>query len=362
MSTTTDDTLTLKVNNTVMSGWNDIRVTRGVERLPSDFELSLTDWYPQEGYQLAPPGSSCTITIGDDRVMTGYVDQWVNTLTPQSHDIRVTGRGMCQDLVDCSAWWENNMIKGGDALAIIRKLASVYGITVTTDVDSFTTVPDFVINWGESSQQIIDRICRYEGLLYYDLPDGSLFLTRAGTASAASGVTQGVNLQKAEYTRSMNERFSEYTGLSVSVNSISELSPASGYDSVMLATARDPEAASMRTRRHVTIVESTLITTGCAQQAVNWEMNRRYGRSMALNVTVDSWRDSAGVLWQPNTFVPVSIPALGADSLNWLVSEVTFSRDDETGTTASLVLMPPEAFAVQPYRFYSGVAGRDVSS
>lgn len=254
------------------------------------------------------------------------------------------------------------MIKGGDALAIIRKLASVYGITVTTDVDSFTTVPDFVINWGESSQQIIDRICRYEGLLYYDLPDGSLFLTRAGTASAASGVTQGVNLQKAEYTRSMNERFSEYTGLSVSVNSISELSPASCYDSVMLATASDPEAAGMRTRRHVTIVESTLMTTGCAQQAVNWEMNRRYGRSMALNVTVDSWRDSAGGLWQPNTFVPVSIPALGADSLNWLVSEVTFSRDDETGTTASLVLMPPEAFSVQPYRFYSGVAGRDVSS
>ncbi|HBA7687477.1 TPA: hypothetical protein J1Z25_004453 [Escherichia coli] len=345
-----------------MSGWSHIRVTRGVERLPSDFELSLTDWYPQEGFQMAPPGSSCTISIGDDRVITGYVDQWVNTLTPQSHDIRVTGRGMCQDLVDCSAWWENNMIKGGDALAIIRKLALVYGITVTTDVDSFTTVPDFVISWGESSQQIIDRICRYEGLLYYDLPDGSLFLTRAGTASAASGVTQGVNLQKAEYTRSMNERFSEYTGLSVSVNSLSELSPASGYDSVMLATASDPEAASMRTRRHVTIVESTLMTTGCAQQAVNWEMNRRYGRSMALNVTVDSWRDSAGTLWQPNTFVPVSIPALGADSLNWLVSEVTFSRDDETGTTASLVLMPPEAFSVQPYRFYSGVAGRDVSS
>ncbi|HBA7856924.1 TPA: hypothetical protein J1Z58_005052, partial [Escherichia coli] len=101
----------------------------------------------------------------------------------------------------------------------------------------------------------------------------------------------------------------EYTGLSVSVNSLSELSPASGYDSVMLATASDPEAASMRTRRHVTIVESTLMTTGCAQQAVNWEMNRRYGRSMALNVTVDSWRDSAGTLWQPNTFVPVSIPA-----------------------------------------------------
>lgn len=361
MSTITDDTLTLTVNNTRMSGWQYIRVTRGVERLPSDFDLSLTDWYPQEGYQLAPPGSCCTISAGDDLLITGYVDAWHNTLSPDTHEIRVTGRGMCQDLVDCSAWWENNMIRRGDALTIIRKLASVYGITVKTDVTDFTTVPDFVINWGESSQQIIDRICRYEGLLYYDLPDGSLFLTRAGTTSAASGVEQGVNLQKAEYRRSMNERFSEYTGLSMSVNSISELSPSSGYDTVMLASASDPEAASMRTRKYITIVESTLMTNGCAQQAVNWEMNRRYGRSMTLSVTVDSWRDSAGKLWQPNSFVTANVPSLGADSLNWLVSEVTFSRDDDTGTTAELILMPPEAFSVQPYRFYSGVAGKDVS-
>ncbi|HAX5205297.1 TPA: hypothetical protein JZG45_000018 [Escherichia coli] len=360
MTTEPDNTLKLKVNGVTLSGWQNVRVTRGTERMPSDFDLLLTDWYPQEGQQLAPPGSSCTISIGDDLVITGYVDAWHNTLSPRTHEIRVTGRGMCQDLVDCSAWWENNMIKRGDALTIIRKLASVYGITVTTNETDFTTVPDFVINWGESPQQIIDRICRYEGLLYYDLPDGSLFLTRVGTASAASGVEEGVNLQKAGYTRSMNERFSEYIGLSVSVNTISELSPASGYDTVMLATAGDPEAASMRTRKHITIVESALMANGCAQQAVNWEMNRRYGRSMAVNVTVDSWRDSAGALWQPNTFVPVNIPSLGADNLNWILSEVTFSRNDDTGTTADLVLMPPEAFSVQPYRFYSGVAGQDV--
>ncbi|UMR99561.1 phage baseplate assembly protein [Escherichia coli] len=356
----TDDTLTLKAGGVSLSGWRNIRVTRSIERLPSDFDLSLTDWYPQEGQQLAPPGSRCTISVGDDLVITGYVDRWQNSLSSQTHEIRVTGRGMCQDLVDCSAWWENNMIKRSDALAIIRKLASVYGISVTTDVSAFTTTPDFVINWGESPQQIIDRICRYEGLLYYDLPDGSLFLTRVGSATAASGVEQGVNIQRAEYTTSMNERFSEYIGLSISVNTLSELSPSSGYDTVMLATASDPEAASMRTRKHITIVESTLMTTGCAQQAINWEMNRRYGRSMAVTVTVDSWRDSAGALWQPNTFVPVNIPAIGVDSLNWILSEVTFRRSYESGTTADLVLMPPEAFTVQPYRFYSGVAGKDV--
>lgn len=360
MTEQAEDTLTLKVDDVTLSGWKDIRVTRGIERMPSDFDLTLTDYYPDEGVQIVPPGASCTVSLGDDLVITGYVDRCQNVLTPRAHDIRVTGRGMCCDLVDCSAWWENNMIKGGDVLGIIRKLASVYGITVSTDVSDFTTIPDFVINWGESPGQIIDRICRYEGLLYYDLPDGSLFLTRTGSAYAASGAEQGVNIQKAEYTRTMDERFSEYIGLSMSVNTISELSASSGYDTVLLATATDPEAEALRNRRHITIVESTLVTTGCAQQAVNWEMNRRYGRSMAVSVTVDNWRDSAGALWEPNTYVPVDIPSLGLEGVSWILSEVTFSRSPDTGRTADLLLMPPEAFSVQPYRFWNGVAGEDV--
>ncbi|EPI9084582.1 phage baseplate assembly protein, partial [Yersinia enterocolitica] len=36
------------------------------------------------------------------------------------------------------------------------------------------------------------------------------------------------------------------------------------------------------------------------------------------------------------------------------LSEVTYLKDDH-GTSAQMVLMPPEAFTVQPYQFYSNL-------
>jgi prophage tail gpP-like protein len=104
-------------------------------------------------------------------------------------------------------------------------------------------VPQFTINWGESPQEIIERISRWSALLYYDLPDGNLLLTRVGTRRAASGVAEGENVEQAYYRADMSERFSDYVGVSMSVSPIAGFSPDTAYDSVTLATARDPEAA-----------------------------------------------------------------------------------------------------------------------
>jgi prophage tail gpP-like protein len=106
----------------------------------------------------------------------------------------------------------------------------------------------------------------------------------------------------------------------------------------------------MRYRKRIVIVESTLMASQQAQRAIDWEMNRRYGRSKQLSVTIDSWRDKAGKLWEPNTLIPVNLPTQANTEL--LIAEVTFMRDSD-GTHARLTLMPKEAFAVQPYAFIS---------
>jgi prophage tail gpP-like protein len=324
------DDLTLTINNKIISGWDQVRVTRSIERLPSDFDLSLMDYYPgSNDQQLVIPGNSCVVKIGTDTVLTGYVDRWMPRISSQRHEVRATGRSKCEDLVDCSAEWPNNVISNVTALQLAQRLAAPYGITASSDVTGMTTVPQFTLNWGESTQEIIDRVSRWAGLLYYDLPDGSLYLTRVGTQKAASGVAQGINIQEAEFESSMDERFSNYVGVSMSVNSAIELSPNSGYSSVMRASATDPEAATMRHREHIVIVESTMISHGQSQDCINWEMNRRYGRSKALHVTVDSWRDSSNKLWTPNTLLPITIPVFGLKNVLWLLSEITFIKNEQ---------------------------------
>lgn len=348
------DELVLKVGNRLIHGWDSVRVTRGIERLPSDFDLSLMDYYPGSGEeQLVRKGEPCQVTLGGDLVITGYIDRWNPSISKSRHEVRATGRSKCQDLVDCSAEWPNNVISQANALQIAQRLAAPYGISVSSDVTDMATVPQFTLNWGESSQEVIDRISRWAALLYFDTPDGNLLLTRVGSRKAASGVELGKNIEYASFTDAMDERFSDYVGVSMSMTPVMEISPNSGYSSVTLARARDPEAAEMRYRNRIIIVESTMIANQQAQNCIDWEMNRRYGRSKQLQVTVDSWRDSEGKLWEPNTLIPISISKFGLRDELWLLSEVTFIRDGNAGTTARMVLMPPAAFAVQPYQFYS---------
>lgn len=349
------DELILTVGHRQISGWDAVRVTCGIERLPSDFTLSLMDYYPANPrQQLVVAGESCTVQLGNDLVLTGYIDCWSPSVSTSRHQIVASGRGKCQDLVDCSAEWPNNVISQADALQIAQKLAAPYGINVTSDVRDLQKVPQFTLNWGESSQEVIDRISRWAALLYYDLPDGSLRLTRAGTRQAGSGITQGENIQNAYFTSSMDERFSDYTGVSMSMTPVAEMSSDGGYSAVTLATSQDPEAANMRYRNRIIIVESTMNSDKQAQNCIDWEMNRRYGRSKSLDVTIDSWRDSAGKLWQPNTLIPIRLPIFGLEDVLWLLSEVTFIRN-ERGTQARMFLMPPAAFAVRPWRFYSQI-------
>ncbi|AHE72797.1 phage baseplate assembly protein [Enterobacter ludwigii] len=349
------DELTLEVSGREISGWDQVRVTRSTEHLPSDFSLSLMDYYPGSGEkQLVTPGEACVVRLGNDPVVTGYIDRWSSAIGPSRHEVHASGRGKCQDLVDCSAIWPNNVIENATPLQIAQKLAAPYGIRVGTDVTDLQNVPQFSLNWGESSQEVIDRMMRWAALLYYDLPDGSLFLTRVSTRKAASGVAVGQNIQAAWYDSSCDGRYSDYTGISMPTTAVTEISPGDGYASVTLATAADPEMAAMRYRNLVTLIESTLNTYGAAQQYINWEMNRRFGRSRVLHVTVDSWRDTDGKLWEPNTLIPVTAPQLNLDNDAWLLGEITFQKD-ERGTTAEMVLMPPQAFMVEPYQFYSNI-------
>lgn len=352
MSNEKKDELSLVIGGRRISGWDSVRVTCGIERLPNDFEIGLLDYYPPTNEtQLVKAGDSCEVFLGEDRVITGYIDTWNGKINKTQHEISVTGRGKCQDLVDCSANWPNNVINRSNALQIAQKLASRYGIQASSNIPSsqFENIPQFTLNWGESSQQVIERTCRWSALLYYELSDGNLFLTRVGTQVAASGVAQGVNIEDANYSDSMADRYSEYIGVSLSI------SPMGGdYQPVQLAQARDPEAKKMRYRNYITLIDSNLITARREQESINWEMNRRYGRAKTLRVVVDSWRDASKKLWQPNTLIPINIPVFGLVEKQWLLSEVVFTRNQE-GTKAILTLMLPEAFVAEPYEFYQTI-------
>jgi prophage tail gpP-like protein len=54
------DDVTLVIDGRALGGWESVRITRGIERCPSDFELQMTERYPDEvDALLVKPGDTC---------------------------------------------------------------------------------------------------------------------------------------------------------------------------------------------------------------------------------------------------------------------------------------------------------------
>ncbi len=358
---TFDDTLILNVDGKLWSGWTSFRVTRGVERVPSDFVVSGTERFPgQPDKTDIEPGQPVKLMIGSDLTLTGYVDAYGASLSPSDHSVSITGRGKCQDLVDCSAVFNGMQVSSQTTLEIARLLAKPFGINVVSLNGPGPVIPQFNAILTETPFQVIERITRFSALLAYEGRDGNLILATAASSEMASGFAEGVNVEAARVVYSMAERYSEITVIDTSIDTIFQTDPhPAGVIGLStwnrLATVKEADLVKnarggtvSRYRPHLVVTEHGSGGFELSEKRAKWEIARRYGRSQAVTVTCDSWRDSAGVLWEPNTLARVHLPSLKLANRKWLISEVTFTKDMQRGTAAEVTLMPPEAFQPEP--------------
>jgi prophage tail gpP-like protein len=337
-----------------MSGWENVSITRSAEAFPNSFTVTASDQYSNDPTRAATfptgPGEKCKVMIGNDLVITGYIDRYVTNIGPESHSITISGRGLCEDLVDCSADLVNTpgmqgaTITASNAEDLAQKLCVPFGLKAKCiPNDKGRKLLPFTIWLSETPYEIIERVCGYTAFLAYEDETGQLILDRVGTNKMASGFTMPGNIEGASSSLSIDQRYSNYTVVFNSVAQFNELSPVinnRGFASdkkmpryrplIIVSAQYDPD------RNH-----------DLSQERANWEMARRYGRSQAIRLTCDGWRDTAGKLWQPNYLADINAPALKITNKQWVIGTVTF-RKDMSGTHADVVLMPPDAFQPQP--------------
>lgn len=235
-----------------ISRWTSLRVTAGIERMPRDFELEMTELSPDPDEMLVKPGDPCTLLLAGKRVLTGFVDTVAPGLNASGHSIRVTGRGKCSDLIDCSAQWPNGQIANANAFSIASKLADVYGINVGTAVDQakLPIIPQFNLMLGETAYEIIERVSRYSALLVREDSSGALQLSRVGTEAMSSGLEEGINVEAASAEFSMHDRYSEIVVVMTSTQNLDDLNAVNTPPFV----AFDPNVT--RHRQRIVIAEA----------------------------------------------------------------------------------------------------------
>lgn len=335
----------LVIANVSKTGWQQVLIVRGIEVMPSQFIIALADRYAGDSAQTdINAGDECQVYIGTDLVLTGRVDRVRRRITGQGSVLQIIGRSSCREIVDCAvdpAQVPNMQISQSTAIDIITKLAAIYKINVKTIGGvGQNIIPQFNVNLGDVVYPIIDRIARYCQFLAYDDTDGSLVLAPLGTIAMASGFTEGLNIENADYETGMDQRYSDYEVYISSTYTLSDIAPLTP-----LQLVTDPTVTPFR--KLIIISEQNQLDPSLALQRGVWEKVRRYGRSNVLRLTTDTWRDSAGTLWAINSTVTVSSPHLKTTGQKWLIAQVGFRRD-ANGTHADLVLMPPAGFSPEP--------------
>lgn len=345
--------VTVEVGGRILSGWTSLSIRRGVEIMPSTFELECTEYFPHSQEIIIPEGEACIIRIDKETVITGYIVSVTRRLSYGSHIVSVQGNSKSIDLCECSAKFETYQFNNVPVIDLIRMICKPYNIAVKTvgKIDN-VVLPQFSVILTETGYEIIERMTRAAALLFYDDTDGNIIISKVGSQSATSGFVEGKNVEEVTVRRSMAGRFSSVTMILQNTTSLfttpGETSQLASQMSEI--TTGKPAIDPGVTRYRPLLISAEMGDIGYAvsQQRAQWEVNRRFGRSQSIQLITDNWRDQQGKLWQPNILVSVSFPTLKVSTTNkLLISEVVF-RLDGGGTHAEITLMPKEAFMPQP--------------
>jgi len=350
-----NDDVTIISGGVAWGGWEEVSISRGIETIPSSFNCRGTERYPgATGDSTVDiiPGSPCVIKIGADTVITGYVDIADRRVTPDTHEVEVAGRSKLCDLVDCSGFLKKWQFTNLTLLNIATQICAQFGITASAPDGDSAALPTVSVIITETGYEMLEEMARYVGKLLYDDTAGNLVIAGLGTNTHSSGVVEGVNVQEMRGTINASERMTEIAAVYTDTAILTDGAGSTTISIVQNAQATDtnwPARADgqPRYRPLLIISEQGSGQNNVVPRRIQWEMARRIGRSQQVEVTVDTWRDSAGTLWAPNYLIPVSLPSMKMTATTWLITNVTYIKDDR-GTYARLLLMPPQAMAPMP--------------
>lgn len=341
---TSDNNVRLVVGSTEHGGWKKVEISAGLDRAARDFSLDVTDKWPGEKAvgmaRRIKPGDLCKVFIGNDRVLTGFVDSTPISFDGENVTVRVKGRSRTADIVDSSAINKPGQWTGRRVEEVARELAAPYGVGIVCTADTGAPISDHQIQQGESVFESIDRMLSLRQLLATDNAAGNLVICRAGSARASTPLVVGENVLSGDASLDFKDRFAEYR-----VRGQSAGSDTSYAGDVAGIEGTSSDGGVKRRRVLVITADGNADNDACRKRAM-WEAAHRAGRSYEATYTVQGWRQADGRLWMPNQLVHVRDGVIGFN-MEMLIGEVTWSLSEE-GSFAKLKVAPKAAWELQP--------------
>ncbi|EPY2517038.1 DNA circularization N-terminal domain-containing protein [Escherichia coli] len=243
-------------------------------------------------------------------------------------------------LIDCAA--EPTQFNGRSLVQIAQALAAPFGIEVVNSGAPSGVIPDVQPDHGETVIEVINKILGQQQALAYDDPHGRLVIGGIGSTRAHTALVLGENILSCDTEKSIRERFSVYQVAGQRAGNDDDF----GEATTTALRARTEDAFIARYRPMYIRQTGQATGAGCIARA-DFEARQRAARTDETTYVVQGWRQGNGTLWQPNQRVIVFDPVCGFDNTELLVSEVTFTHD-QNGTLTEIRVGPPDAYLPEP--------------
>lgn len=390
--------ISIAVGNVELIGWKTVRVKKSLSTISGDFELSVDD------KQLELPGSEVSaikllqnqvsagpsneggwdeavvlnaeaqIKIGDNIIITGYLDEIDTSYSNDSVAVTLRGRDRVCDLVDCNYDIHSkgkNQFKNMTPLQVIVSLCEPFGIDVNSSsfevleaLSNPASIEDYTVEvYSSVFSQISDIVSEF-GVLPISLGDGNITLVRAGEPesfgpiSVASGVAQpsqdssdmlklGWNIKSGSLRLSSRSRFGKYyaMGEQKEVLGFRSLSGASMNDSISGSLGTFTDKGIVRHRPLIIKLTEGGTPKNCRIRA-EWEGRVRAGKGTKVVYQTQGWLQNNGEIWSLNKYVTVDDKRFSLNNEKMLISDLEFSLNKDSGKITTITLTHPDAFQV----------------
>lgn len=329
------DTVSLSIGGLTHTDWLSYDID-------SDLLTPADAWTMQLGGGLAlpesvQPGADAVIRIGSEKVMVGVVDEVTEQADKRSHSVRLSGRDLAGQLLDCSAPVFNELHVSLER--ILTAICKPFGIApAQIKADKTQTRRKVSTTPGQTAWEVIQNAAEANGLWPWFDPSGVLILGRpdvvtpvVDTLVLSRTQPERNNVISASYTRSLHEVYSEVRVLGQAAGGEGERAMRGIWGK---ATADKPVRARLKISTDYEAENSRI-----AEARAKKELADGLLKSRCIVCTVRGHRTAGGALWAPGQRVALDLDALGVSGV-WLLMSRKFRGGRDSGTLTDLTLYP----------------------
>jgi len=335
----------LTVNNKLYTEWKSITVYKCRKEAFDYYRFTCSEFaaFAKDlAAQQIRPGDECTVTLGGEYAIGGYVTTRQVAFTEKSHGVEITGKSYTSATVNGAASTKGGELTDVTYTELANKLLQPYGLKFEPkDNISQEKFPRVNVT-GQTVWEVLEKAARQRSIILGTSPkpnEGNIYWGTTPTFSAGQGVVEeGVNMLEGRETLSMEFGSGAYLTMAQAAPTPQKWGPE--ITSAPLGKFASEFASRLGVAPGFKPLVSMAEMPGgqsAASQRSGAENSAISGEQIKVEVVVQGWFNANRVLWLPWNSVYVRSPMLIMDQ-SLICKSVTFNQDDKGGTRTTLEL------------------------